>query len=150
MARFAEASALDQEANMIESRKRIEPYLKRRLELQVYSAMDLYAEDKGLCCRAYFIHGRNPDGTKWCDRCLSRFRWFSAASDYKPVAEDRRQPAQVLRDQADRIRSSIARPTRMVCKPCAEKRDDHDHYLVQCELGEREFEERVAKRRRVD
>jgi hypothetical protein len=150
MARFAEATALAQEADMIESRKRIEPYLKRRRELQVYSAMDLYAEDKGLCCRAYFIHGRNPDGTPWCDRCSPSFRWFRAAVNYEPADGNLSQPPQELRNRADTIRSSIVRPTRMVCKPCAEKRDGYDHYLVQRELAEHEFEERAAKRRRVD
>ena len=136
---------------------KVEPFLKRKRELHVYSALDLYAEDRGLCCRDYIVHGRNPDGTRWCDRCLSKFRWFSAAANYEPDDGDLSQPAQELRNRADGIRSSIVRPTRMVCKPCAEERDGYDHYLVKCELKEREFEERAleleeqaAKRRRVD
>ena len=117
----------------------------------MYSAKNLYAEDKGLCCRDFIIQGRNPDGTRWCDRCSIHFAWFSWACEDPPDdCQYLPQPPQELRDRADTIRSSIVRPTRMVCKPCAEKRDGYDHYLVQRELAEHEFEERAAKRRRVD
>ena len=87
----------------------------------------------------------NPDGTRWCDRCSPKFRWFNAVAEYKPAGSKYPpQPAQELRNRADRIRSSIVRPTRMVCKPCAEKNDDQDHRLVKSEIWEREFEERAA------
>ena len=127
LAMFTAANALEYEADLIAGKEMVELFLKRRRELRAFSALDLYAEDRGLCCRARITYGMNPDGTPWCDSCSSRFRWFNAVANYKPAGGDPSQPPQELRSRADRIRSSTVRSTRMVCKPCAEKNDDYDH-----------------------
>ena len=145
VARIEEANGLLDRAALIERRKKVEPYYKKARELRAPCALNVYAELNGLCCRFRGIHGKNPDGTRWCTECKERFGWFSSAfeNDNARNREDLSQPPQALRDDAQMIISSIVRPIRMVCKPGAEEKDNYEHFLVK-------QEEREAKRRRVD
>ena len=115
------------------------------------SALDVYAEANGLCCRSHFVYGKNPDGTRWCADCRIQFGLIRAASEVVVKREEGHETlmrrADTLEANADTISARVGpMPAMMVCEPCAAERKRTIGY----DYVHGRIEEQAAKRRRVD